>query len=428
MSYLLGMAQLLDDCFAFGEDMLSVDQAIALIAARIDPVAAAEVVCLAEADGRILSTDIAAPIDLPPFANSAVDGYAVRHADLVAGNETRLPVVGRLVAGAAADHDHVPATALRIFTGAPMPDGADTVFMQEDVRLEGSTAVLPAGLKLGANRRMAGEDMRAGGRLLPAGRQLAPQDLALAAAVGLTRLPVARRLRVALFSTGNEIAEPGSTRPPSGVFDSNRVLLAALLRRLGAAVTDLGILRDDEVDLAQALSAAGAEHDLVLTSGGVSAGEADHVRSAVERLGSLVFWRIAIKPGRPVAMGLIPNGRGGRTIFVGLPGNPVAVFVTFATIVRALAARLSGAVPQVVPSFPVSAGFSYRKKTGRREYVRVGLAAGEGELPRADKHPQDGAGIISSLTETDGLIELAEDTASVSPGDRLRFIPYRLLM
>jgi molybdopterin molybdotransferase len=377
----------------------------------------------------VVAEAVAAPLDLPPFDNSAVDGYAVRHRDLRAQGETRLSVGGRLTAGSAATAPIAAGQAVRIFTGAPMPAGADTVFMQEDCRVDGDAVVLPAGLKAGSNRRLAGEDVRKGSIVLPTGRRLGAADVALAAAVGLTRLTVRRRVRVALFSTGDEIVEPGSPRPDAALYDANRYLLAGMLDRLGAAVTDLGILKDDRAALAAAIGAAARNHDLVLTSGGVSTGEADHVRDAVEAIGRLVFWRIAIKPGRPVAMGVIPGASpSAAAAFVGLPGNPVAVFVTFARVVRPLILRLSGAEPEPLTALPVRLSFPYRKKKGRREYVRVALRPGADGIIEAVKHPQDGAGVITSLTETDGLAELAEDTTTVEPGSTVGFLSYGTLL
>ena len=248
--------------------------------------------------------------------------------DLDAKAETRLPVVERITAGhGRRARARRAAAAVRIFTGAPMPAGADTVFMQEDVRADGDSVIVPPGLKTGANRRLAGEDVRAGSIVLPAGRRLAPQHVALAAAVGLTELKVFRRVRVAVFSTGDEIVEPGTSRPAPALFDANRYLLAGLIEGLGAASTDLGILPDDPERLARAIANAAQTHDLVVTSGGVSTGEADHVRHAVETVGRLVFWRVAIKPGRPVAMGVIPGSSpDASAAFVGLPGNPAAVY------------------------------------------------------------------------------------------------------
>jgi len=253
--------------------------------------------------------------------------------------------------------------------------------------------------------------------------------VALAAAVGLTSLVVRRRIRVALFSTGDEIVEPGAPRPAAALYDANRYLLSGMLDRLGAKVTDLGILKDDPAALERAIANAARDHDLVLTSGGVSTGEADHVRGAVEKAGRLVFWRVAIKPGRPVAMGVIPGSSPGTgAAFVGLPGNPVAVFVTFARVVRPLLLRLAGARPEPLTALPVRLAFPYKKKTGRREYVRVALRPGADGVIEAIKHPQEGAGVITSLTETDGLVELGEDTTTVEPGSTAGFLSYATLM
>jgi molybdopterin molybdotransferase len=415
------MAQLSDDCFAFGGPLLAIDDVERLIVERVTPVAETETVSLKNAHGRVLAADVVAPIDLPPFDNSAVDGYAVRHADL-GEDETRLAVVDRLTAGRAAAQAVGEAQAIRIFTGAPMPAGADTVFMQEDVRIDGAAVIVPSGLKLGANRRLAGEDVRRGVVALHAGRRLQPQDLSMAAALGLQSLPVRRRVRVAIFSTGDEIVEPGAPLPAAGLYDANRELLRGLLARLDVDVSDLGILRDDPDKLGVRLAEAAAGHDLVLTSGGVSTGEADYVKDAIGAAGSLVFWRVAIKPGRPVAMGVL---RG--TAFVGLPGNPVAVFVTFARVVRPLLLRLAGANHEPLIALPVVSGFAYRKKKGRREYVRVSLTRRNDGTYEANKHPQDGAGVISSLTATDGLAELADDVTEIAKGQTIGFLPYSVL-
>ncbi len=422
------MAQLTDDCFAFAGPLLPVDEVERIIRERVAPVAEIERVPLAAAQGRVIAHDVLAPIDLPPFDNSAVDGYAVRHRDLDAKGETRLAVVEHVTAGRAAARALGAGEAVRIFTGAPMPSGADTVFMQEDVQADGAAVTVPPGLKVGANRRLKGEDVRAGSVVLPAGRRLLAQDVALAAAVGLTELAVFRRVRVAVFSTGDEIVEPGAPRPAPALFDANRYLLAGLLARHGAATTDLGILPDDPDTLAHAIAKAAQSHDLVVTSGGVSTGEADHVRRAVEMVGRLVFWRVAIKPGRPVAMGVIPGSTSDASAaFVGLPGNPAAVYVTFARVVRPLLLRLAGAEALPLIALPVRAAFGYRKKAGRREYVRVKLVRGGDGAVEAVKHAQEGAGIITSLTETDGLVELPEDTTAVVPGATVGFLSYAAL-
>jgi molybdopterin molybdotransferase len=427
------MAQLTDDCFAFSGPLLPLKDMERLIGERVAPVAETEQVTLRAARGRVTAVEVKAPVDLPPFDNSAVDGYAVRHADLLSHGDTRLAIAGRLTAGAHPDIGLKPGQAIRIFTGAAMPAGADTVFMQEDVTVDGDLVTVPKGLKLGSNRRLAGEDVSAGQVALPAGAVLEPQHIALAAALGITDIEVRRRLKVAIFSTGDEVVEPGSPRAGAVIYDANRYLLSELLERLGAVVTDLGILPDDPEALSRTLQAAAGGHDLVVTSGGVSTGEADHVRSAVERIGSLVFWRIAIKPGRPVAMGVIRGAAGqgaaqSGTAFVGLPGNPVAVFVTFVRVVKPLLRRLAGARPQSLAPLPVRAAFAYRKKKDRREYVRVALRrAPDGEL-EAVKYPQDGAGILTSLTETDGLLEFPEDVTEIEPGTRVGFLSYAALI
>jgi molybdopterin molybdotransferase len=423
------MAQLTDDCFAFSGPLMPLEEMERLIAERIAPVAETETVAIAATGGRVLAADLVAPVNLPPFDNSAVDGYAVRYADVNANGETRLKIAGRLQAGQGASTKVGKGDAIRIFTGAPMPAGADTVFMQEDVQAEGDAVTVPSGLKAGANRRLAGEDLRKGAVALAAGTVLDAPQIALAAALGLTELKVRRRLRVAIFSTGNEVVEPGSARSPAAIFDANRYLLAQLLGHRHALVTDLGILPDDQEKLMRAIGDAAARHDLIITSGGVSTGEADYVRNAVEKIGKLVFWRIGLKPGRPVAMAKLPGSKPGEgAAFVGLPGNPVAVFVTFVRVVRPLLLRLAGARPQPLLPLPVRVGFAYRKKTGRREYVRVSLKRrADGEL-EAIKHPQDGAGVITSLTETDGLLEFADDVTAVAPGDRAGFLSYAVLM
>jgi molybdopterin molybdotransferase len=418
------MAQLSDDCFAFGGPMMSVDEAVALIAARVTAVQDFETVSLIEADGRILAADILAPLPLPPFTNSAVDGYAVRSGDLSLRGEQAFPVEGRVQAGVSAHEPIRPGQAVRIFTGAPMPEAADTVFMQEDVRIDAKgRVVLPAGLKPGANVRPAGEDIESGYRALRSGQRLRPQDVALAAAFGLTQVDVRRRIRVAVFSTGNELVSPGSPRAAAQLFDSNRFMLMAMLKRLGCEVSDLGIVSDDRASLAAGLKKVAGKYDLILTTGGVSTGEEDHVKASVESVGTLVLWRMAIKPGRPVAMGII-----GGTPFIGLPGNPVASFVTFVHVVRPTVLALAGAVQQHLVPMPVRAAFTYKKKIARREYVRVNLRKGENGVLEAVKFPREGAGLLSSLVDTDGLVELGEGIERVEPGQTVGFLAYASLV
>lgn len=411
------MGRLSRDCFDTAPAVMRVTEALASIRARLPVLTGIETVPVAEADGRVLAADLVAPIDLPPFDNSAVDGYALRAADLAPGAGTRLPVRGRVPAGTAPDSAR-RGFAVRIFTGAPMPTGTDTVAMQEDVRLDGGTITLPQGLRSGANRRRAGEDMARGHVAIQAGTRLGPRHLALAAALGLPELPLRRRLDVALFSTGDELSEPGRDLTAAAIHDANRPMLAALLIRLGALPVDLGILRDAPGVLREKLAAAAAGHDLVLTSGGVSVGEEDHVRAAVEAQGALTVWRLAIKPGRPVALGVVCG-----TPFVGLPGNPAAAHVTALAVLAPLVLHLSGAIGETQP-FTVRSGFARQKRVGVREYLRVCLRMGADGVTEAVPAP---GGALSGLAASDGFAELAEDLAAIRAGDALPYRPHGLV-
>ncbi|MGN8095113.1 molybdopterin molybdotransferase MoeA [Methylobacterium sp. 22177] len=408
------MGRLSPDCFDAATAPMRVADAVALIRARLPILSGTETVPLADADGRVLADDVIAPLDLPPFDNAAVDGYALRAADLAAGGETRLPVGGRVPAGHPAG-DPGPGAAVRIFTGAPVPAGTDTVVMQEDVRIDDGSVILPEGLVSGANRRRAGEDVARGSTALRAGTRLGPQHIALAAACGLAALPLRTPLTVALFSTGDELTPPGQSLPPAGIFDANRPMLAALLRRLGAVPVDLGILRDEPGPLRARIAEAAASHDLILTSGGASVGEEDHVRAAIEASGRLTFWRLAIKPGRPVALGTVAG-----TPVIGLPGNPAAAYVTALAVLGPLVLHLSGA-RDTAPELAIRSGFAREKRPGRREYLRVCLRAGRDGLPEAVPAP---GGALSSLAGSDGLAELAEDLTAIRPGDALPYRPH----
>jgi len=417
------MAQLSDDCFAFGGSLLGIDAARQMIVERVPPVAGVERVPLRQALGRILGEDIAAPIAVPGYDNSAVDGYAVRFEDLSPDKPTTLRCIDRVAAG------HDPSAALsagmatRIFTGALLPEGADVVIMQEDCERDGDKVIIRPGIKRGANTRKAGEDVARGAAALAAGKRLGPADLGLLAALGFVEVPVRRKLVVALLSTGDEVREPGEPLRRGQIHDANRYILAGLLERLGVEVSDRGIVRDDPASLGAALRQASNDSDLIITSGGVSTGEEDHVRAAIANHGSLYFWRLAIKPGRPVAMGQI-----GSTPLAGLPGNPVAALLTFALVARPVIESLCGAAPHIAQRFRVLSDFPYKKKTGRREYVRVSLVAVANGLARARRFPKEGAGMLTSLTETDGLVELPEETTRLELGAEVDFIPYSELI
>ncbi|MDO8605812.1 MAG: molybdopterin molybdotransferase MoeA [Phaeospirillum sp.] len=406
--------------FAADADLMTIDQALAQLEARLAPVVAIEVVPLRQSLFRILAEDVVAAVNVPPHDNSAVDGWAFRHADLP--SDGVLPVVGRVAAGHPFTGDLPQGGAVRIFTGAPMPAGADTVAMQEDCREVAGGVVLPTRLKCGDNARHAGEDVTQGSVVLHAGARLRPQELGIAAAIGRAELRVYRPLRVAVFSTGDEIREPGTALPPGCIHDSNRYTAGALLQSLGAEITDLGILPDRLEVIQAALKDAAAAHDLILTSGGVSVGDEDHIKPAVLALGSLDFWRLAIKPGRPVALGEVAG-----TPFVGLPGNPVAVMITFMLIARPMVLRLMGATDTGLKRFAVEAGFAFKHKPGRREFLRARLAHADGRLVAA-KFPSDGSGVLTSMVWSDGLVDIPEDRGDIAPGEMVEFVTYAEMM
>ena len=420
-----------DECFRTGDERRTVADALQKFDATLAPAADIERVRTRDALGRILAEDLVASADIPPYDNSAVDGYAVWFDDLATAGETRLPVAARVAAGHPLENPLARGHATQIFTGAPMPhgiDGAgpDTVFMVEDCRADGADVIVPGGIKRGANRRHAGEDVRRGDVVLKPGSRLRPQDIGMAASLGFAEIAIYRRLRVAVFSTGDEVREPGSVLNPGSIFDANRYALMSMLERLGCAVSDLGIFPDKAERIRSALERAAGSHDLLVTSGGVSRGEEDHVRSAVAALGAVNFWNLAIKPGRPIALGHIRTSD--RPVpFIGLPGNPVAVMVTFLLIARPIVMRLAGATDAAPAAFRVAAGFDFKKKAGRREWLRSRLIRSEQGLV-VDKFPEEGSGILTSMVATDGLVELAEDNTGVRRGDLVDFLPYSELM
>jgi len=397
------------------------DEALAELLAHASPLDGGETVDSFQADGRVLLADAVSALQVPPQDNSAMDGYALRSAD-VAAPGALLPVSQRIPAGSVG-HALQPGTAARIFTGAPVPPGADAVVMQEDCEVvEDGTVRVNAAPQAGQNIRRAGEDIALGATVLAAGTRLTPAALGLAASIGLAQLPVARRPRVALFSTGDELVMPGQVPPaqmkPGSIYNSNRFVLRAMLQRLDCEVTDLGIVPDRLEATVDALRQAAAGHDLILTSGGVSVGEEDHVKPAVQSLGSLDLWLIAMKPGKPFAY-----GRVGGAHFIGLPGNPVSSLVTFAVLVRPFLLRLQGMHDVAPKSIAASAAFTWPRPDKRREFLRVRLNA-EGRLER---YANQGSGVLTSTVWGDGLVDVAPGQ-TIAPGDAVRFIPFAELL
>jgi len=416
-------AKLRDDCFVLDKDRLPHSEALSILKSRVRAVAEAEEVGLAEATGRFLAASIVAPRPIPAHDNAAVDGYAFSHDAYDEAKGAKLPVVGQAAAGHPFTAVPPTGTAVRIFTGAVMPSGLDTVVMQEDVRLEQHgeqvTAIIPPGLMQGANRRLAGEDTKQGDVLAEAGTRLRPQEVAAAAATGLDALSCYAPLKVAIFSTGDEIVAPGGTFAPGKVFDANAPMLEGLVRAAGAIPTHLGILPDMADQVTACLRDAAGNYDAVILSGGASQGAEDHVVQSLDALGKRHLWQIAIKPGRPMSFGQI-----GDSVVLGLPGNPVAVFVCFLIYVRPVLTRLAGGAWPEPHRFPLPAAFTQTKKPGRREFWRARLTRGEGGQVSVVKFPRDGSGLISSLREADGLIEVAEEVTEVKEGDVVDFIPF----
>jgi len=412
----------------------SLDDAMAELLAQAVPLSASEHVSTFDADGRVLARDVASGLQVPPMDNSAMDGYAVRCADVPAAG-TVLPVSQRIAAGAIGT-DLAPGSVARIFTGAPIPPGADAVVMQEDCEVlsEPENSVRIQRLPVpGKSIRRAGEDVALGAVVLSKGTRLGPAELGLAASIGMDRLEVAAKPRVALFSTGDELVMPGAVPPaemkPGAIYNSNRFFLRALLQRLGCVVTDFGIVPDQRAATLQALRDASLAHDLILTSGGVSVGEEDHVKPAVQELGELNLWQIAIKPGKPFAYGKIhspivkPGPEGAPCHFIGLPGNPVSSFITFVLLVRPFLLKLQG-VQRVAP-VPVAlpAHFDWPRADKRREFLRVRRnAAGGVELFR-----NQGSGVLTSTVWGDGVVDVPPGQAIVR-GEMVQFISFAELL
>lgn len=414
----------LNDCFLHDKDRLTHREALEILRTRITPVVAVERVPLNDLAGRICAQSVTAAHPVPAHKNSAVDGYAFHTGAAEITKNTELEVVGRAAAGHPYDGIVQPGTATRIFTGAVVPDGADTVAMQEDVGLverdKKAFARIPSGLKTGANIRAAGEDVATGQTLFEAGHVLRPQDLAALASIGLGALDVFTKLRVAIVSTGDEIIPAGERKITSGeVYDANAPMLSALAANAGCHVSNLGVLPDDAAVIRTNLAQAAKEFDVILTSGGASRGDEDHVLATLNELGTCHMWQLAIKPGRPLMFGQI-----GTTMMIGLPGNPVAVFVCFLMYVYPLLLRLSGTQWPEPDTVQLPAAFAVpKRKTGRREFWRAFTVSSPTGLA-VDKFARDGSGLISGLCAANGLIDVPEDVERITEGDQVTFIPF----
>ena len=397
------------------------DDALAELLAQVQPLEGVEQLSTFDADGRVLRQDLRSRLQVPAFDNSAMDGYALRSSDAAAAGAV-LPVSQRIAAGMVGQ-SLLPGTAARIFTGAPLPAGADCIAMQEDCEaVEGNAVRINAVPLAGRHVRYAGEDIALGATVLAAGTRLGPAALGLAASIGLAQLPVTRRPRVALFSTGDELVMPGAVAPeqlpPGAIYNSNRFFLRVLLQRLGCEVTDLGNVPDSLPATLEVLRQASAAHDVILTSGGVSVGEEDHVKPAVSALGQLDLWQVAIKPGKPFAFGRVQNA-----YFVGLPGNPVSSLVTFVLLARPFLLRLQGMTDVLPKTLPATAGFDWPRPDKRREFLRVRLGA-NGQL---ELFPNQTSNVLTSTVWGDGLVDNPPGQA-IQRGATVRFISFAELL
>jgi len=394
------------------------------LAQLVQPVREQDTVALMQAHGRILGQDVVSPISVPPHDNSAMDGYALRGADLKTGQPSPFKVIGTALAGTAWQGEVQAGECVRIMTGAIMPAGLDTVAPQELVQVDGDTVQVPPGLlQTGDNRRLTGEDLMAGQPALRAGTRLSPAACGLLASLGLPTVPVWRRPKVAYFSTGDEILSLGQAPREGAVYDSNRYTVAGLVHALGCELIDMGVVRDEPAALEQAFLDAAAQADAIITSGGVSVGEADYTKAMMKKLGDVAFWRIAMRPGRPMAVGRISQG-GRSAVLFGLPGNPVAVMVTFAAFVRPALQQLMGWQAPALPLLKAKSTQTLRKKPGRTEYQRgIVSTNAAGELVVSITGNQ-GSGVLSSMVQANGLIVLGHAQGNVAVGDEVEVMMF----
>ncbi|MEK9775103.1 MAG: gephyrin-like molybdotransferase Glp, partial [Quisquiliibacterium sp.] len=378
----------------------------------VSPVDAIESVSVREALDRVLASDLISTIDVPAHDNSAMDGYAVRAADLANNADTPLAVIGTATAGRPLDAKVGPGQAVRIMTGAVMPEGTDTVVVQEIARTEGQTVHIPAGQEPGQNRRLRGEDLSYGKPAILAGKRLTPADIGLIASLGVAEVPVRRRLRVAFFSTGDELRSIGQALGPGQIYDSNRYTLHSMLRRLGVELIDMGVVADDPQALENAMRIAGESADAIISSGGVSVGEADFTRDVMAKLGEVAFWTIGMRPGRPMAFGRI-----GNACYFGLPGNPVAVMITFYFFAREALLRMMGSSPSSLPYVRACSNAAIRKKPGRTEYQRGVLSTAKDGTMQVRLTGGQGSGVLRSMSEANCIIVLHHEQGSVAAGD-----------
>ena len=417
------LAEVINCLSDYDPNALRVSDAQQVIEQFVQPVQAIEMVAIRDALDRILARDLISSIDVPAHDNSAMDGYAVRAADLTPDAQTQLKVIGTATAGKPLEIELPAECAVRIMTGAVMPHGADTVVVQEITTVQDALVCIPPGQQLGQNRRLRGEDLTRGKPAIKAGKRITPADLGLIASLGIAEVPVRRRLRIAFFSTGDELRSIGETLEPGQIYDSNRYTLHGMLRRLGVELIDMGVIPDRREALEDAMRIAGANADAIISSGGVSVGEADFTREVMGRLGDVAFWTIGMRPGRPMAF-----GRVGHACYFGLPGNPVAVMITFYFFVRDALLRMMGATRSSLPYLRATSSVPIRKRPGRTEYQRGILSLGSDGTMQVALTGGQGSGVLRSMSEANCIVVLHHDQESVSAGDKVDCLPFEGLI
>jgi len=410
-----------DCCFDPNDRMLTADEAINFLLQRTVATTQTETVNVLDALGRVLAQPITSTLNVPPLDNSAMDGYVIRISDLCTEGETILPVSQRIAAGQVGEPLAV-GTAARIFTGAPVPEGADTVIMQEQCEQRGDEVVITGNVNEGDHIRRAGEDIIQGSEVMSVGHYIRPQDMGLIASVGVANIDVYKKTRVAIFSTGDELLMPGDPVEPGKIYNSNRYTLTGLLEKAGCEIIDLGCVPDNLAATRDALQKASGQADLIMTTGGVSVGEEDYVKAAIDELGSVEMWRVAMKPGKPVAYGEVNS-----VPFIGLPGNPVSVFVTFCLFARPVIRTMQGCVDVLPRKVQVRSGFDWTRKGPRREFVRAQLQSDESGQQHAVTYSSQSSGVLTSTVWAHGLVEIPEHT-TVAIGDSLNWLDFSELM
>ena len=410
-----------DCCYNPNEKMLTTDEAIDFLLARSTATEQVEKINILDALDRVLAEPITSTLNVPPLDNSAMDGYVTRFADLNSDSETSLPISQRIAAGYVGDK-LAEGTAARIFTGAPVPEGADTIIMQEQCQQQGDAVVISGKINKGDHIRRAGEDIVEGSKVMSAGQKLRPQDMGLIASVGIAEVLVYKKITVAIFSTGDELLMPGEAAQPGKIFNSNLYTLTGLLEKVGCEVIDLGCIVDDLDKTVEAMQKAAEQADLIMTTGGVSVGEEDYIKLAIDKLGSVEMWRVAMKPGKPVAFGEV-----NKTPFIGLPGNPVSVFVTFCLFARGVIRTMQGCTEVLPRKMQVTIDFAWPRKGPRREFVRGQLITNEQGQQVAQTYSSHSSGVLTSTTWAQGLIEIPENT-QFEKGDVLNWLDFSELL